>query len=189
MDSLKDLTSYLKTRSDGASFSELRNVFNDEGELKSFIKIGLENGVIQKEGEKRGTRYFVGKITKKPVNDENDFEQATSDIQVFLKSDKPCIGQPYFVTVTPFGESDKNLKKFLESGVVIRQTLIGYNKELQKNEIILEENRFRYIQVSFCQRGRNFIVTKYYAGYSKPNELEEFSEYEELREFIRINLS
>lgn len=189
MDSLKDLTSYLKTRSDGASFSELRNVFNDENELKSFIKIGLENGVIQKEGEKRGTRYFVGSIVKKPIDDEVDIEQAASDIQVFLKSDKPCPGQPYFVTVTPFGESDKSLKKFLESGVVIKQTLIGYNKETKKNEIIIEENRYRYNQVSFSQRGRNFLVTKYYAGHTKDCDYEEFSDYEELREFIRINLS
>lgn len=188
MDSLKDLTNFLKTQSFGASFSELKAVFNDEGELRSFIKIGLENGVINKEGEKRGTRYFVGTLSEKVTKEETTFEQATTDMEVFLKSDKPCLGQPYFSTVERFGEDDKTISKFLASGVKITQTTLMYNKAAKRNEIISQKVNYHYNQISLSQEGRSFIFTKFYAENCKQKK-EVFGDYDDFREFIRVSLT
>ena len=188
MDSLKDLTNFLKTQTSGASFSELKAVFNDEAELRSFIKLGLANEVIQKDGEKRGTRYFVGTLGEKVVKEETVFEQATTDMEVFLKSDKPCLGQPYFSTVERFGEGDKTIAKFLASGVKIIQTTLMYNKISKRNEIIDQKINYHYNQISLSQEGRNFIFTKFYAENCKQKR-EVFGDYDDFREFLRASLT
>lgn len=188
MDSLKDLTQFLKTQASGASFGELKNVFADEAQLKLFIKSGLDLGIIQKEGQKRGTRYFVGTITKKVEVEENAFEKATSDMEVFLKSDKPVIGQPYICKITSFGTSDKSIKQFLDAGVAIRQTTIAYNKQTKKNEIICDNEKTYYNMISFSHEGKNFIFTKFFVETTK-QEREIFPDYESFREHIRSVLN
>ena len=189
MESLKDLTNFLKTQSSGASMGELKAVFNDEAELKKFIKLGLDNGVILKEGEKRGTRYFVGSISKKTDREESsDFVKATTDVEVYLQSDKPCIGNPYIVKVTKIGEPGKTIKQFLESGVIIKGTIIGYNRASKRNEVVFEDERYHFNKISFSVQDRKFIFTKFFAENAK-QEQEVFQSYDEFREFIRASLT
>jgi hypothetical protein len=141
MDSLKELVDFIKTRSDGVAFSDLRDVFKDENEIKNFIKSGLDLGLINKIGEKRGTRYFVGNppiITKtdiiptktikksKEEDDETDLEH--NDIEVYLKSDKPLQTTVMIAERNYFGEFGPSIKKFLQSGMVIINKFVQYDK-------------------------------------------------------------
>ena len=202
MDSLKELVEFIKTRSDGVTFSDLRDVFKDENEIKNFIKSGLDLGVINKTGEKRGTRYYVGtppasspksdepkKIVKK-IKEENsdDTDIEHNDIEVYLKSDKPLTTTVMIPERTYFGEFGPSIKKFLQSGMVIVNKFLQYDKVQKRNVIFHTEELKLYNKIAFRKEGRDFNVIKYNVRNGNKPECESFKDYEEFREFIRANL-
>jgi hypothetical protein len=211
MDSLKDLTSFLKQRESGASMGELKDVFSDEIELKKFIKIGLDTEVIVKDGEKRGTRYYIAgsKIISKKVepttnnpkkkdknkvnkdSDEYSYESTLDhkNIDIYLNSDKPMNGMGVFTGITKFGtHKTNNFKNFLTSGREIKTDFIMYVKSLKKNKIVEQLVDKQYNKIAIRKEGRKFLVIYHNNETSKRHE-EELVSYEELREFISIHIS
>ena len=197
MNSLKELTDFLKTRDNGASFSELREVFQNEDEIKQFVKAGISNEVMFTTGLKRGTRYYAkGKVphksVEKPTPKQEDYEsdlEITTDMNVYLQSDKPISGQAVISDIACFGEKDtNNIKKFLMSGVSNRSHYIEWDKALKRNVVVQVIEHKIYNKISIRNEGRsNFVFEKVYAKDAK-KETRTFGDYEEMREFLRGNL-
>lgn len=206
MKNLKELTDFLKTRENGASFSELKEVFSNEEEIKNFIKTGLSNEVIFKNGEKRGTRYYaLGKTptnstpttktgvttnkTEKSSEVESEDDLDRKDLEVYLKSDKP-IHIPVTITeVTYFGDDNPSIKKFLQSGMIVTHKTIGFDKQTKRNTVINTEIVKHYNKIAFRHEGRKFLFVKYnMKNVKEKTEIETFSDYEEFREYVRANL-
>jgi hypothetical protein len=205
MDSLKDLIAFLKTRENGASMGELKEVFSDEVTLKAFIKSGLELEMIVKEGEKRGTRYYAAglKVSNKPVEKKNKKEKKNSkeeaeesyentldhkDMDIYLNSDKPINGMGVFSKLVKFGEYKTDNKKFinfLNCGSILKQSYVMYSK-IEKKNLIIEEHEYKQInKIALRREGRKFFII--YFGTDKREE-EEFSNYEDFREFLLSKL-
>lgn len=205
MDSLKDLTTFLKTRENGASMGELKEVFSDEVALKGFIKSGMELELIFKEGEKRGTRYYIAgsqasdkptekkvKKEKKTSNEDEAYENTLDhkDLEVYLNSDKPINGMGVFSKLIRFGERSSSdpqrFPNFLSCGSVLKQNFVMYSK-IEKKNLIVEESEHKQInKIALRREGRKFFVVYY--GTDKREE-EEFSSYEDFREFLRSKLT
>lgn len=208
MDSLKDLTDFLKTRDNGASFSDLREVFQNEDEIKSFIKIGLENEVIFSTGQRRGMRYYAkGKVPKESTTTQSQpqpkvkdkkkekketisetFEtdlEINNDINIYLQSDKPIPGQGVFTEVVKFGDDDgKSIRKFLSSGMTVKTYFIEYDKYQKRNVVTqyMEDKMFNKIALRYEER--RFVIEKIYVtGEGKKSEV--FKNYDEFRELVR----
>lgn len=186
MDSLRELTDLLAKREDGMSFSELKSVFNDADEIKNFLKIGLDTGVIAKEGEKRGTRYFKvsSQSSLDTANHDNDI-LGCYDLEQYLKSDKPIHGQAVVTKVTNFGPYKKNgsVNDFLNSGRTIESFLVAYNKSSKKNEIVYQDKVTRYNKVILRYEDKMFSFIK--LNNNMKMEVENFKLYEDFREHIR----
>lgn len=204
MDSLKDLTSFLKTRENGASMGELKEVFSDEVSLKAFIKSGLELQVIHKEGEKRGTRYYFAglessnkpiekktKKEKKNSSEEESYENTLDhkDMDIYLNADKPINGMGVFTKLLRFGERGTDPRRFinfLNCGSILKQNYVMWSKVEKKNLIVEESEHKQINKIALRREGRRFFVVYY--GTDKREE-EEFSNYEEFREFLRSKLT
>lgn len=199
MDSLKDLTSFLKKRQNGASMSELKEVFSDEKELKKFIQLGLENEVIFKDGEKRGTRYFaIGMSPSKTEKKEDKKQQSKNtesapdvecsgwaDIDVYLSSNKPINGQGVFSRHENIGNNNINKPiEFLNSHRKIETVYIQYDKPSKKNVIVQKEIAILNNKIAFKRDGRNYKLIFFRADNSSFTH-EECGGYEDLREKIR----
>lgn len=200
MDSLKDLTTFLKTRANGASMSELREVFSDEKELKKFISIGLTNELIIKDGEKRGTRYYSAgmkisreepkkqtkeKSEKSTVEDHGVECSGWSDIDVYLNSDKPINGQGVFSRHENIGNNNINKPvEFLNSRRKIDTVYIQYDKQKKRNVISQNESIILNNKIAFARDGKNYKMTFFRAD-NASFKVEEYGGYEELREAIR----
>jgi len=201
MDSLKELTDFIKTRSEGVSFSDLREVFKDEDEIKAFIKSGLDLGVIGKIGAKRGTRYFVGtaptaesikssivnKVEKNKSEDNNESDLDHNDIEAYLKSDKP-LTTVMVPTRTYFGEFGPSIEKFLQSGMVVVNQFIQYDKVQKRNVIFHTEEMKIYNKVAFRKEGKYFMFIKYNVKNIIKPDIEQFKYYDQFREHVRANL-
>ena len=210
MDSLKELTDFLKKQDNGTSLGELKNTFGNEDQIRHFVKLGLENDLIFMTGKKRGTRYYAkGKVpnnnisnntennkTSKKENKKKDEEtvyvpdfDVTTNVNVFLQSDKPIPGQGVVTDVTTFGEKDtENIKKFLSAGTLIKTTYISWNKNLKRNVIteVSEHKIYNKIGVK-CEDSHNFIFEKIHSKNGN-KEQKLFKDYEEFREYLRANL-
>ena len=204
MDSLKELTDFLKKQDNGASFSELKNIFGNEDQIRQFAKIGLENEVIFTTGQKRGTRYYANGKTplaksevtnkkEKKVEKEDsvyvpDFD-VTTDVNAFLQSDKPIPGQGVVTDVIAFGDKDTdNIKKFLSGGITTKTHFIEWNKSLKRNVVtqVTEHKIYNKIGIR-CNGKRDFVFEKVYAKDGR-KEQKAFNDYEEFREYLRANL-
>lgn len=204
MESLKELTDYLKTvKENGASFSDLKDIFKDEAEIRNFIKIGLENTVIIKTGEKRGTRYYSSNFTpnekvpekeiqptkrqdKKNVKESENYEsnyEKGKELDFYLQSDKPVIGIPVITKTTFFGDC-KNLIHFLQAGIIVRQCYLEYDKKIKKNIIVQEIENKIYNRVAIRRDGRTFFLDEINVQ-NATTKRSEFKNYELLREYIR----
>lgn len=201
MDSVKDLTSFLKTRQNGASMSELKEVFSDEKELKRFIQLGLDNEVIFKDGEKRGTRYYSsGMSVNKTKEDKKQTKESKSkederqplvecsgwgDIDVYLNSNKPINGQGVFSRHENIGTNNINKPiEFLNSHRKIETVYIQYDKSSKKNVIVQKEIAILNNKIAFKRDGRNYKLIFFRADNSSFTH-EECGGYEDLREKIR----
>lgn len=197
MDSLKELVAHLKTCENGASSGELKQFFTDESLLKQFLKAGLDSGSIFTEGKKRGTRYYAKGATviaapiKEPKKTEvDDYADSldSSDVEVWLKSDKPIPGQGVFTKIMKFGKDEPKLTSFLKSGVVIEQSYVQWSKELKRNIVVEKSSHTIYNKIGIKQEGRKFILQKY-NSHNNNIEAETFGDYEDLREHLRILFS
>lgn len=203
MESLKELTDYLKTvKENGASFSDLKDIFKDEAEIRNFIKIGLENTVIIKTGEKRGTRYYSSNFTpnekvaesqpankkqeKKNFKESEDYEsnyEKGKELDFYLQSDKPVVGIPVITKTTFFGDC-KNLLHFLQAGIIVKQYYLEYDKKIKKNIIIQEIENKIYNRVAIRRDGRTFFLDEVNVQ-NATTKRNEFKNYELLREHVR----
>lgn len=203
MESLKELTDYLKTvKENGASFSDLKDIFKDEAEIRNFIKIGLENTVIIKTGEKRGTRYYSSNFTpnekviesqpankkqeKKNLKESEDYEsnyEKGKELDFYLQSDKPVVGIPVITKTTFFGDC-KNLLHFLQAGIIVKQYYLEYDKKIKKNIIVQEIENKIYNRVAIRRDGRTFFLDEVNVQ-NATTKRNEFKNYELFREYIR----
>lgn len=201
MDSLKELTNFLKSKgSNGASFSDLKDVFQNEDEIKSFIKMGLENEVIIKTGAKRGTRYYSSTVTpneskpqptkedkKNNKKEDSNYEPSCEKggtLESYLQSDKPVVGIPVITETRYFGTTE-NLPKSLQSGMVVKQYYLEYDKKSKRNIIAQEIESVIYNRVSLKREGRLFVVEKFDTKSAQFTRVE-FKSYEAMREYVRI---
>jgi len=196
MDSLKDLVTHLKTCSNGASMGELREVLPDEFLLKQFVKAGLDSESIFSEGKKRGTRYYAKGMAVTTVKQETPKKQEEvyedtlehSDLDAWLKSDKPIPGQGVFTKKVKFGKDDDKLTSFLKAGVVVDQFYVSYDKVAKKNVVVAKVSQTVYNRIGFRQIGRKFSIQKYNT-HNGSFVVETFDGYEEFREHLRVLLA
>lgn len=194
MDSLKELIVHLKICENGASSGELKEFFNDESLLKQFLKAGIDNEQIFTQGKKRGTRYYakgasviVAPIKEPKKTEVDDYADSLehTDIDQYLKSDKPMAGQGVFTKVIKFGKDDNKLSSFLKSGVVVEQSYIQWSKEEKRNIVVEKASHTIYNKIGIKQEGRKFILQKY-NSHNNHIEAETFGDYEDMREHLRI---
>lgn len=197
MDSLKELVNHLKLQTNGASSGELKELFQDESLIKQFLKAGIDSGSIFTEGKKRGTRYYakgmVPTIVDKPEPKKTEVDDYAdslehSDVETYLKSDKPIPGQGVFTKVMKFGKDDNKLSSFLKSGVVVEQFYVQYSKEEKKNVVVEKTSHTVYNKIGIKQIGRKFILQKS-NSHDNTIEAETFLDYEDLREHLRVLFS
>ena len=93
-----------------------------------------------------------------------------------------------------FGEFGPSIKKFLQSGMVIVNKFVQYDKLQKKNVLFHTEEMKLYNKISFRKEGREFMFIKYDVKNSgKPENVyniygQPFKSYEEFREYVRANL-
>ena len=186
MESLKELDDFLLKRG-GASYSELKSVFTDEVSLKKFIKLGLENERIIKDGEKRGTKYYSAKGDKSTQTQNEDYKdyEPSGNADAYLNLDKPLSGVATIINEKTFGPGGTlNVKKFLESGKTIETLEIGYSKAEKRNVILDKSELHRFNTLGFRKVDGEFVLAKY-DHFSGTVKQETFPDYEEFREAIR----
>lgn len=188
MNSARELANYLKTLDSGAAMSDLIRAFPDDSiSLKQCIKYGLENGMIIKDGEKRGTRYYVAEKfvpKEKPKEIEDNTTLEHYDLDAYLNSNVPIRGQAVITNLTKFGRNEESLYNFLNSGTCLESIYIQYDKIAKKNIITEKLTRIQYNKIKISFHNDMFIFTKHNVQTGKTEE-ESFRLYEDLREYLR----
>jgi len=87
-----------------------------------------------------------------------------------------------------FGEFGPSIKKFLQSGMLLTNKFIKYDKNEERNVLFHTEEIKVYNKIAFRKEGREFMFIKYNVKNSIKPESESFKNYDDFREFVRANL-
>ena len=203
---IKDLEKFLHNRSYGASFEEIRNEFNvEDEEIKRIVNSAKDLEKIKQSGKGRGTRYFHVEVEIPERNESSSLDENRNEIggidltdcktekdkiKRILESSKPL---PSPITIS-YQEnlldkpSGKKLADFIRDGIKLVEIGLYYDLSKKSNVIYKKQERVLANQISIQREGNEFIVKKVYRKNSTYPEIESFPDYEELREYLRVNL-
>jgi hypothetical protein len=200
---LSDLIDFVKTRPEGTSFSEIQGYLEieDKEEVRNLITDSLNKNYLIKTGEKRGTRYLIGKKSATPSKDGSQTSDSISEsnnesvqhntskaLEVYLNDTTPIHGAVItsIQNICKF-TNPKNLCQFIQNGRLIRSSVISYDHEQKKNVIVEQTEliRMNYFHIKNTDSICEIVKFDQITG---QKEILSYPEYEELRDDLRLQL-
>ncbi len=202
------LLKFLKDK-EPISSSEIFLNFNvEEQEFKRILNSALDLGMINKIGQKRGTKYYVGPIreelkvsdTPKPqktsTEDSNDDIEDYSDrspfeekVRRYKERKDPIYG---YVSdhkpILPTKLDEPSLFSFVKDGANFYSATINYNKEAGEN-LVVEETKTIYNEFTLIYNSetREYEVRffDHSKRYYRPFHVVAFKTYNKLEDFLK----